>query len=199
MAVLAGRTQRVLANGVYSGLAVAAALGALALGNALRHGLMAPMPAQTAVSASPQVDDARGTGHAAVAGLDAGADDYILKPFEISELLARMRAVLRRQGGQANPILSSALLTLDPATHEASRQGQPTVRLSNREFALLHALMQRPGAILSRADLEDRIYGWGQEVESNAIEYLIHSLRKKLGSEAIRNIRGAGWMVSKQA
>ena len=144
------------------------------------------------VTARDAVDDR-------VAGLDAGADDYILKPFEISELLARMRAVLRRQGGQANPILSSALLTLDPATHEASRQGQPTVRLSNREFALLHALMQRPGAILSRADLEDRIYGWGQEVESNAIEYLIHSLRKKLGSEAIRNIRGAGWMVSKQA
>ena len=144
------------------------------------------------VTARDAVDDR-------VAGLDAGADDYILKPFEISELLARMRAVLRRQGGQANPILSSALLTLDPATHEASRQGQPTVRLSNREFALLHALMQRPGAILSRADLEDRIYGWGEEVESNAIEYLIHSLRKKLGSEAIRNIRGAGWMVSKQA
>ena len=143
------------------------------------------------VTARDAVDDR-------VAGLDAGADDYILKPFEISELLARMRAVLRRQGGQANPILSSALLTLDPATHEASRQGQPTVRLSNREFALLHALMQRPGAILSRADLEDRIYGWGQEVESNAIEFLIHGLRRKLGSDAIRNIRGAGWMVAKQ-
>lgn len=135
---------------------------------------------------------------ARIQGLDAGADDYLPKPFAISELLARMRAVLRRQGGQATPILSSALLTLDPATHEASRQGQPSVRLSNREFALLHALMQRPGAILSRADLEDRIYGWGQEVESNAIEFLIHGLRKKLGSDAIRNIRGAGWMVTKQ-
>ena len=144
------------------------------------------------------VDDARGTGHAAVAGLDAGADDYILKPFEISELLARMRAVLRRHGGVATPVLTSALLTLDPATREASAHGQPPVQLSNREFALLHALMQRPGAILSRANLEDRVYGWGEEVESNAIEYLIHSLRKKLGSEAIRNIRGAGWMVSKQ-
>ena len=124
------------------------------------------------VTARDAVDDR-------VAGLDAGADDYILKPFEISELLARMRAVLRRHGGVAH--------------------GQPPVQLSNREFALLHALMQRPGAILSRADLEDRVYGWGEEVESNAIEYLIHSLRKKLGSEAIRNIRGAGWMVSKQA
>ena len=134
-----------------------------------------------------------------VAGLDAGADDYILKPFEISELLARMRAVLRRQGGVATPVLTSARLPLDPATREASAHGQPPVQLSNREFALLHALMQRPGAILSRTDLEDRVYGWGEEVESNAIEYLIHSLRKKLGSEAIRNIRGAGWMVSKQA
>ena len=131
------------------------------------------------VTARDAVDDR-------VAGLDAGADDYILKPFEISELLARMRAVLRRHGGVATPVLTSALLT-------------PPVQLSNREFALLHALMQRPGAILSRADLEDRVYGWGEEVESNAIEYLIHSLRKKLGSEAIRNIRGAGWMVSKQA
>ena len=144
------------------------------------------------VTARDAVDDR-------VAGLDAGADDYILKPFEISELLARMRAVLRRHGGVATPVLTSALLTLDPATREASAHGQPPVQLSNREFALLHALMQRPGAILSRADLEDRVYGWGEEVESNAIEYLIHSLRKKLGSEAIRNIRGAGWMVSKQA
>ena len=144
------------------------------------------------VTARDAVDDR-------VAGLDAGADDYILKPFEISELLARMRAVLRRHGGVATPVLTSAMLTLDPATREASAHGQPPVQLSNREFALLHALMQRPGAILSRTDLEDRVYGWGEEVESNAIEYLIHSLRKKLGSEAIRNIRGAGWMVSKQA
>ena len=144
------------------------------------------------VTARDAVDDR-------VAGLDAGADDYILKPFEISELLARMRAVLRRHGGVATPVLTSAMLTLDPATREASAHGQPPVQLSNREFALLHALMQRPGAILSRTDLEDRVYGWGEEVESNAIEYLSHSLRKKLGSEAIRNIRGAGWMVSKQA
>lgn len=144
------------------------------------------------VTARDAVDDR-------VAGLDAGADDYILKPFEISELLARMRAVLRRHGGVATPVLTNAMLTLDPATREASAHGQPPVQLSNREFALLHALMQRPGAILSRTDLEDRVYGWGEEVESNAIEYLIHSLRKKLGSEAIRNIRGAGWMVSKQA
>ncbi|MCA0175738.1 MAG: response regulator transcription factor [Proteobacteria bacterium] len=130
-------------------------------------------------------------------GLDGGADDYVLKPFEMAELLARMRAVLRRKGGTAAPVLTSAQLSLDPATHEATATGQATVALSNREFALLQALMMRPGAILSRADLEDRVYGWGEEVESNAIEFLIHALRKKLGSQAIKNVRGAGWMVSR--
>lgn len=131
-------------------------------------------------------------------GLDGGADDYVLKPFEMAELLARMRAVLRRKGGTATPLLVSAQLTLDPATHEAAAKGLPPVTLSKREFSLLHALMLRPGAILSRADLEDRVYGWGEEVESNAIEFLIHALRKKLGSDAIKNVRGAGWMVSRQ-
>lgn len=132
-------------------------------------------------------------------GLDGGADDYVRKPFEMAELLARMRAVLRRKGGTAAPVLTSAQLSLDPATHEATATGQATVALSNREFALLQALMVRPGAILSRADLEDRVYGWGEEVDSNAIEFLIHSLRKKLGSQAIKNVRGAGWMVSRSA
>lgn len=134
-----------------------------------------------------------------IRGLDGGADDYVLKPFEMTELLARMRAVLRRKGGTAAPVLTSAHLTLDPATHEATAKGQAPVPLSNREFSLLQALMVRPGAILSRSDLEDRVYGWGEEVESNAIEFLIHSLRKKLGSDAIKNVRGAGWVVSKNA
>lgn len=132
-----------------------------------------------------------------IAGLDAGADDYILKPFEMNELLARMRAVLRRQGGTGTPVLDNGLLRLNPATHEAHRQDGEPVLLSNREFALLYALMLRPGAILSRAQLEDRVYGWGEEVESNAIEFLIHALRRKLGSDAIKNVRGAGWMVPK--
>ncbi|AGH85964.1 MULTISPECIES: response regulator transcription factor [Ralstonia solanacearum species complex] len=132
-----------------------------------------------------------------VRGLDGGADDYVLKPFEMVELLARMRAVLRRRGGAASPVLSNGVLSLDPATHEVRAGDGEPVRLSGREFALLQALMLRPGAILSRGELEERIYGWGHEVASNAVEFLIHALRKKLGAESIKNVRGVGWMVSK--
>jgi two-component system OmpR family response regulator len=140
---------------------------------------------------------ARDTVEDRVRGLDGGADDYVLKPFEMTELLARMRAVMRRRGGQAAPVMTNGTLSLDPATREAVVNGQAT-RLSGREFSLLQALMIRPGAILSRAELEDRIYGWNEEVESNAVEFIIYSLRKKLGSDAIRNVRGVGWMVSKE-
>jgi two-component system, OmpR family, response regulator len=132
-----------------------------------------------------------------ILGLDAGADDYIVKPFDIGELLARMRAVVRRKAGSPHPILSNGRIDLDPATHEVSFDGAP-VRLTAREFALLRALLMRPGAILSRGELEDRIYGWGEEVESNAVEFLIHSLRRKLGADAIRNVRGVGWLVAKE-
>jgi two-component system OmpR family response regulator len=132
-------------------------------------------------------------------GLDSGADDYVLKPFQMAELLARMRAILRRKGGNATPVFSNGMVSLDPATKEASVKGGSPVLLSNREFSLLQALLVRPGAILSRSELEDRIYGWGEEVESNAVEFLIHALRRKLGSEVIKNIRGLGWMVSKSA
>lgn len=141
---------------------------------------------------------ARDTLEDRILGLDTGADDYVLKPFEMSELLARMRAVLRRKSGTANPVMKNGKLSLDPVTREASMDGKP-VRLSAREFSLLQALMLRPGAILSRSELEDRIYGWNEEVESNAVEFLIHSLRKKLGSDAIKNVRGLGWMVFKDA
>jgi two-component system OmpR family response regulator len=127
-------------------------------------------------------------------GLDLGADDYLVKPFEIGELLARMRAVLRREGSGAPPILTNGQLQLDPATREASFSGETAV-LSAREFALLHALMARPGTILSRAELERHLYGWSEEAESNAVEFLIHSVRRKLGAAAIRNVRGVGWMV----
>jgi len=134
-----------------------------------------------------------------IAGLDAGADDYIVKPFEVSELMARMRAVVRRKDGDAAPLLENGQITLNPATREACVNSGPPISLSKREYALFHALMVRPGAILSRAELEDRIYGWGEEVESNAVEFLIHALRRKLGTETIRNVRGVGWMVSKHA
>jgi two-component system OmpR family response regulator len=134
-----------------------------------------------------------------VRGLDGGADDYVLKPFEMAELLARMRAVLRRKGGKAAPVLGNGVVSLDPATREAGVHGGATVQLSHREFSLLQALLIRPGAILSRSELEDRIYGWGEEVESNAVEFLIHSLRRKLGSDVIKNVRGSGWMVSRGA
>lgn len=130
-------------------------------------------------------------------GLDGGADDYVLKPFEMAELLARMRAVLRRKSGNAGPLFSNGVVSLDPVTKEAVASNRAPVQLSQREFALLQALLTRPGAILSRSDLEDRIYGWGNEVESNAVEFLIHALRRKLGSEVIKNVRGVGWMVSK--
>jgi len=139
---------------------------------------------------------ARDTLEDRIGGLDGGADDYVLKPFEMAELLARMRAVIRRKEGGASSVLSNGLIFLDPVSKEVTMDSKPT-RLSGREFSLLHALMVRPGAILSRGDLEDRIYGWNEEVESNAVEFLIHALRKKLGSTAIQNVRGMGWMVSK--
>ncbi|SDI83483.1 MULTISPECIES: response regulator transcription factor [Bradyrhizobium] len=131
-----------------------------------------------------------------IEGLDLGADDYLVKPFEIRELLARMRAVLRRQGSGASPILSNGETTLDPATHTASHRDE-TAALTAREFALLQALLMRPGSILSRGELERTIYGWNEEVESNAVEFLIHAIRKKLGPQVIRNVRGVGWMVDK--
>src|SRR5574337_2043088 len=129
-----------------------------------------------------------------VAGLDAGAGDYLVKPFDLDEFLARVRAVLRRQSGRAQPLLQHRGVTLDPATHQVSLNGQP-VLLSAREYAVLELLMQRPGAILSRAQLEDRLYGWGEEIESNAVSVYIHQLRKKLGADVIRNVRGVGYYV----
>jgi two-component system, OmpR family, response regulator len=129
-------------------------------------------------------------------GLDLGADDYLTKPFNVNELLARLRAVVRRQSGQASPILTNGKVTLDPATHQATC-GDIMVILSAREFALLHTLLLHPGRIFARAELEEHIYGWNEEVESNAVDFLIHGVRKKLGATTIKNVRGAGWMVEK--
>jgi DNA-binding response OmpR family regulator len=131
-----------------------------------------------------------------VAGLDLGADDYITKPFEMRELMARLRAVLRRSGGAAISTLSNGEIELDIDTHEVRYRGKSLV-LSAREFGLMRALLDRPGAILSRAQLEEKLYGWGEEVESNAIDVLIHYLRRRFDKDIIRNVRGAGWLVPK--
>ena len=139
------------------------------------------------ITARDEVDDR-------IAGLDLGADDYMVKPFDTRELVARIRAVQRRRSGSARSTLQTATITLDLATHEMT-YGEQSRILSAREFALMRALMERPGIILSRAQLEERLYGWGEEVESNALDVLIHSLRKRFGKDLIRNLRGAGWMV----
>jgi len=131
-----------------------------------------------------------------VQGLDLGADDYLVKPFDLDELLARLRAVVRRQGGQARAVLGNGRVSLDPATGEASNGGTSAV-LSARELALLRTLLLHPGRIFSRAELETHLYGWGREVESNAIDFLIHGVRRKLGADVIRNVRGAGWLVGR--
>jgi two-component system response regulator QseB len=130
-----------------------------------------------------------------VAGLDAGADDYVVKPFDLDELAARIRALARRRGGPAQPKLCHGGIELDPAMRDVTRDGVP-IPLSPREFALLEALMTRPGAVLSRAQLEERLYGWNDPVESNAVEVHLHGLRRKLGAGVIRNVRGVGWTLA---
>ncbi|HET6410802.1 MAG TPA: response regulator transcription factor [Anaeromyxobacter sp.] len=129
-----------------------------------------------------------------VAGLDAGADDYLVKPFDLDEVAARVRALHRRSTGRAAPHLEVGGLSLDPAGHRVTLEGEP-VALSAREFALLQALLEHPGRPLSRAQLEERLYGWGEEVESNAVEVHVHALRKKLGARWIRTLRGVGYMI----
>ncbi|CAG9187515.1 response regulator [Cupriavidus pinatubonensis] len=131
-----------------------------------------------------------------IAGLDLGADDYLVKPFHVGELLARLRALTRRRGPGASSILRNGELSLDQATHEVWFHGEPR-QLSAREFALLREFLLRPGTILSRSQLETRLYGWSEGVESNAIEFLIHGVRKKLDAAVVKNIRGVGWMVPK--
>ena len=143
------------------------------------------------ITARDSVDDR-------IAGLDTGADDYLVKPFDLNELAARLRALLRRRSGRATPVIEHGPLHLDPATREVRLNGT-AVKLSGREFALLQALLQAPGVPLSRSQLEDRLYGWEEEIGSNAVEVHIHALRRKIGSELIRNVRGVGYMVPRQA
>lgn len=131
-----------------------------------------------------------------IEGLDAGADDYVLKPYDLDELLARIRALLRRAAGRAEPVYEHQGVSINPATREVTVRGVPVV-LSGREWAVLEPLIARPGMVLSRQQLEDKLYGWGDEVSSNAVEVYIHGLRKKLGPELVLNVRGVGYLVPK--
>ena len=132
-----------------------------------------------------------------VAGLDLGADDYLVKPFLVDELLARIRAVSRRHSGSAQPLLTNGDFSVNPAEKDVSFQDQ-SIELTGKEYRLIHALVRSPGRIYSRDELEEKVYGWEEEVNSNAIEFLIHSLRKKTNKGAIKNVRGLGWMVPKE-
>jgi DNA-binding response OmpR family regulator len=132
-----------------------------------------------------------------VQGLDAGADDYILKPYDLDELLARIRALLRRASGRAEPVYEHMGVSINTATREVTAQGEPVV-LSAREWAVLEPLIARPGMVLSRAQLEEKLFGWKDDVSSNAVEVYIHGLRKKLGSGFIQTVRGLGYLVPRE-
>ena len=131
-----------------------------------------------------------------IEGLDAGADDYVLKPYDLDELLARIRALVRRAAGRAEPVYEHKGVTINPASREVTVGDQPVV-LSAREWAVLEPLIARPGLVLSRSQLEEKLYGWKDEISSNAVEVYIHGLRKKLGAEVIQNVRGVGYVVPK--
>jgi two-component system OmpR family response regulator len=131
-----------------------------------------------------------------IEGLDAGADDYVLKPYDMDELLARIRALLRRAAGRAEPVYEHGGVTINPATREVTVQGA-AVTLSGREWAVLEPLLAHPGLVLSRAQLEEKLYGWKDDISSNAVEVYVHGLRRKLGAELIQNIRGVGYLVPK--
>lgn len=180
-----------LANGVYD-------LAILDLGLPRKDG-MAVLSSLRALGNSMPVliASARDTVRDRIAGLDAGADDYVLKPFDLDELVARVRALLRRHAGSASPLLRCGSLVLDPVRKRVEKDGA-AVELSAREFAVLEALMQRPGAVLSREKLEESVYGWGEEVGSNTIEVYLHYLRRKLGTGVIKNVRGVGYRVAEE-
>lgn len=178
-----------LANGVYD-------LAILDLGLPKKDGMAILAALRGTGNSMPVlIASARDTVRDRIAGLEAGADDYVLKPFDLDELVARVRALLRRRAGGASPLMQSGTLMLDPVRKTVTRDGVG-VELSAKEFAVLETLMQRPGAVLSREQLEESVYGWGEEVSSNAIEVYLHHLRKKLGVGVIKNVRGVGYRVT---
>ena len=138
---------------------------------------------------------ARDTVRDRIKGLDAGADDYLVKPFDLDELTARARALMRRAAGRSEPVIERGPLSINPATREVTWRGE-SMSLSAREYALLAALAERPGIVLSRAQLEEKLYGWNESVGSNAVEVHIHNVRKKLGEDVIRNVRGLGYTLA---
>lgn len=188
--VIDGRAAELaLGNGVYE-------LAILDLGLPKKDGMSILASLRALGNSMPVlIASARDTVKDRIGGLDAGADDYLLKPFDLDELVARVRALLRRHAGSGSPVLSHGTLLLDPLRKTVTRAGE-AVDLSAREFAVLEALLQRPGAVLSREKLEESVYGWGQEVGSNAIEVHLHHLRKKLGGGFIKNVRGVGYRIA---
>lgn len=178
-----------LANGVYD-------LAILDLGLPTKDGMAVLASVRRAANAIPiLIASARDTVRDRIAGLEAGADDYVLKPFDLDELIARIRALLRRNAQNASLLLQCGPLTLDPL-RKTVLNGDAPIELSAKEFALLEALMQRPGVVLSRQKLEHCIYNWNEEVSSNAVEVHLHHLRKKLGAEVIKNVRGVGYKIA---
>ena len=178
-----------LANGVYD-------LAILDLGLPDKDGMAVLASLRSAGDSMPVlIASARDTVRDRIAGLESGADDYVLKPFDLDELIARVRALLRRHAGSGSPVLKFGRLVLDPVRKVVTQDGEK-VDLSAKELAVLEALMQRPGAVLSRERLEESVYGWGDEIGSNSIEVHLHHLRKKLGAEAIKNVRGVGYRIT---